>query len=42
MDVTQGRSTKAEYIDALVHLTAAIRELQEVSVEPLAFRATAT
>jgi len=42
MDVMQGRPTKAEYVDALVHLTAAIRELQEVSVEPLAFRAEVT
>ena len=42
MDVMQGRPTKAEYVDALVHLTAAIRELQDVSVEPLALRAAAT
>lgn len=42
MDVMQGRPTKAEYIEALVHLTAAIRELQDLSVEPLALRAAAT
>jgi len=39
MDVMQGRPTKAEYVDALAHLTQAVRELQEVSVEPLAVRA---
>lgn len=36
MDVMQGRPTKAEYVEALAHLTQAVRELQEVSVEPLA------
>lgn len=40
MDVASGRPTKAEYIEALAHLTAAIRDLQEVSVEPVALRAT--
>lgn len=36
MDVTQGKPTKAEYVEAIAHLTQAIGELQEVSVEPLA------
>lgn len=36
MDLMAGRPTKAEYVDALAHLTAAIRDLQEVAVEPLA------
>jgi len=36
MDVMQGKPTKAEYVEALAHLTEAVRELQEVSVEPLA------
>jgi len=36
MDVLQGKPTKSEYVEALAHLTQAVRELQEVSVEPLA------
>lgn len=36
MDVMQGKPTKAEYVEALAHLSAAVRELQDVSVEPLA------
>lgn len=39
MDVMGGKPTKAEYIEALAHLTQAVSELQEVSVEPLALRA---
>ncbi|NND01464.1 MAG: hypothetical protein HKN91_01630 [Acidimicrobiia bacterium] len=35
MDISQGEATKAEYIEALAHLSLAVRELQEVSVEPL-------
>ncbi len=36
MDLLQGRSTKAEYVEALGHLSAAVRELQDVAVEPIA------
>jgi len=36
MDVLQGRPTKAEYVTALAHLSAAVRELQDVAVEPIA------
>lgn len=36
MDLMAGRPTKAEYIDALAHLTAAVRDLQEIAVEPIA------
>lgn len=42
MDLAQGRPTRGEYLEALVHLTQAVRELQEVSFEPLALRAAAT
>ena len=38
MDVLQGKPTKAEYVEAIAHLTQAVRELQDVSVEPLALR----
>lgn len=37
MDLLAGRTTKAEYVEALAHLTTAVRELQEVAVEPLAY-----
>jgi hypothetical protein len=36
LDVGSGRPTRADYADALGHLTAAVRDLQEVSVEPTA------
>jgi hypothetical protein len=36
MDVLQGRATKAAYVEALGHLSAAVRELQDVAVEPIA------
>ena len=42
MDLMQGKPTKAEYVEALAHLGQAVRELQELSVEPLALRAAAT
>lgn len=42
MDVLQGKPTKAEYVEAIAHLTQAVRELQDVSVEPLALREEAT
>ena len=35
MDLTQGKATKSEYVEALAHLTLAVRDLQEISVEPL-------
>jgi hypothetical protein len=36
MDLLAGRSTKAEYVEALAHLSAAVRELQDIAVEPIA------
>lgn len=36
MDLMAGRPTKGEYVAALAHLGAAVRELQEIAVEPLA------
>jgi hypothetical protein len=36
MDLLAGRQTKSEYVDALAHLSAAVRDLQEVAVEPVA------
>ncbi len=36
MDLLQGKPTKAEYVNALGHLSAAVRELQDVAVEPIA------
>ncbi len=39
MDVLAGRPTKQEYVEALAHLTAAVRDLQSVAVEPVALGA---
>ena len=36
LDVGSGRATKSDYVEALAHLAAAVRELQEVAVEPTA------
>ncbi len=36
MDLMAGRPTKAEYVEALAHLSTAVRELQELAVEPIA------
>lgn len=36
MDLLGGRATKAEYVDAIAHLSAAVRELQDIAVEPIA------
>ena len=38
LDIGSGRPTKADYAEALGHLTAAVRELQEIAVEPAAMR----
>jgi len=38
MDLMAGRPTKTEYVAALAHLTAAVRDLQEIAVEPIAVR----
>lgn len=35
-DLDTGRPTKSDYVEAIAHLTHAVRELQEVSVEPTA------
>lgn len=35
-DIGAGRVTKADYIEALAHLTVAVRDLQEIAVEPTA------
>jgi len=36
MDLAAGRPTKHDYVEALAHLTEAVRALQEISVEPAA------
>lgn len=36
IDLTAGRPTRSDYVEALAHLSHAIRDLQEVAVEPLA------
>jgi hypothetical protein len=36
MDLLSGRPTKTEYVEALAHLSAAARDLQDVAVEPIA------
>ena len=36
MDLMAGRPTRAEYVEALAHLSAAVRDLQEIAVEPIA------
>jgi hypothetical protein len=36
LDTSGSRTTKADYIDAVAHLTSAVRDLQEISVEPVA------
>ncbi|MFQ5554360.1 MAG: hypothetical protein ACE5GC_03175 [Acidimicrobiia bacterium] len=35
-DVMSGRATKQEYVEALGHLSAAVGDLQDVAVEPMA------
>jgi hypothetical protein len=36
IDIGTGRATKTDYIEALGHLSAAVRDLQDVVVEPTA------
>jgi hypothetical protein len=36
IDLGAGRATKQDYIQALGHLSAAVRDLQDVAVEPTA------
>ncbi len=36
LDIGSGRPTKADYVEALGYLAAAVRDLQEVAVEPTA------
>ena len=36
MDLLSGRPTKTEYVEALAHLSAAVRDLQDIAVEPIA------
>lgn len=36
MDLGTGRATKGDYVQALAHLSAAVRDLQDVAVEPTA------
>jgi hypothetical protein len=36
MDLLSGRPTKTEYVQALAHLSSAVRDLQEIAVEPIA------
>jgi hypothetical protein len=35
-DTSGARATKADYVEAVAHLSHAVRELQEISVEPVA------
>lgn len=35
-DVLRARPTKKEYVEALAHLSVAVRDLQDVAVEPIA------
>ena len=35
-DLGAGRATKADYVEALAHLSVAVRDLQSVAVEPTA------
>jgi len=39
VDVGAGRATKQDYVEALGHLSAAVRDLQDVAVEPTALGA---
>jgi len=39
IDVGAGRATKQDYVQALGHLSAAVRDLQDVAVEPTALGA---
>ncbi len=34
VDLTGGRATKRDYVEAIAHLTSAVRDLQSISVEP--------
>jgi len=36
IDLGAGRTTKADYVQALAHLSSAVRDLQDVAVEPTA------
>lgn len=36
MDILGARRTKKEYVEALAHLSVAVRDLQDVAVEPIA------
>jgi hypothetical protein len=36
MDLLSGRPTKTEYVQALAHLSSAVRDLQDIAVEPIA------
>jgi hypothetical protein len=36
VDLGAGRATKQDYVQALAHLTAAVRDMQDVAVEPRA------
>ena len=36
IDIGTGRPTKTDYIDALGHLSAAVRDLQDIAVDPTA------
>lgn len=36
LDLASGRPSRSDYIEAIAHLTDAVRELQDISVEPAA------
>jgi hypothetical protein len=38
IDLGAGRATKQDYVQALAHLSAAVRDLQDIAVEPTALR----
>jgi len=34
VDLTGGKATKRDYVEAIAHLTSAVRDLQSIAVEP--------
>ena len=39
VDLVAGRPTKRDYVEALAHLSSAVRDLQDVAIEPTAISA---
>ncbi len=42
LDTSGSRTTRSDYAAAVGHLTAAVRDLQEISVEPVALHGNVT